>query len=285
MWRLDQRLTGLQGKQEAVQLKLSKLDTHMEAMGQFLDKKHLTRERKVILRDLTDINIRIRNIQRSKKKEVNEEESKDTAVRVPAISVEVPPNDIDFNDADFNPEAIQFVHIRPEWRVYPKIPLPHAKSNWGRVARVWRGMGETGSWGSVVEGQFAGVEEDERRGWNMLDGHSGNNMISRDEVKALFVQELPGYASNETVTTAVKKSPVSVVPVTPATAAANTVPNHPPSANLSPKCICHQPLHLLTCSSANCGNIFYGRLMTRCPHHPIDHYMVDHPHLQGCPSG
>ena len=117
MGRLDQRLTELQEKQEAVQLKLSKLDTHMEAMGQFIDKKHLTRERKVILRDLTDINIRIRNLQRSKKKEVNEEESKDTAIRVPAISIEVPPIDIDFNVADFDPEAIQFVHIRPEWRL------------------------------------------------------------------------------------------------------------------------------------------------------------------------
>ena len=283
MGRLDQRLTELEEKQESVQLKINKLDSHMEAMGQSIDKKHWMRERKVILRDLTDINIRICNLQRSKKKGVNEEESKDVAIRAAAISGQGDTNAIDSKDENFDPEAIQFVHIRPEWRVYPKIPLPHAKPKWDRVARVWRGRGETGSMGSVVEGQFAGVEEEEMSGWEKLDCHVGNNRISRTDAKALFLQEPSGNGSNETVAS-VMKSTVSIVPaiaatysepVTPATIPANSVPN------TTPKCICHQPLHLLTCSSVSCGHCFYGRVMNTCRHHPTDHYMLDQPTM--CP--
>ena len=98
MVRLDQRVLELEEKQEAVQLKLSKLDTHMQAMGQFVDRKHLTLERKVILRELTDINIRIRNLQRSMNKKANDEEYKDEAFVASAKSVVVATNDIDSQD-------------------------------------------------------------------------------------------------------------------------------------------------------------------------------------------
>merc|ERR1719470_415812 len=55
-----------------------------------------------------------------------------------------------------------------------------------------------------------------------------------------------------------------------------------PSANFSPAdCICHQPLHLLACSSAYCAHSFYGRDMTPRPNHPSDHYMLDPPTI--CP--
>ena len=72
----DKRLTELEERQEAAQLKLNKLDMHMEARGEFLDKKHFVCEIKVILRDLTYIKIRIRHLQISKKEVVDEEEFK-----------------------------------------------------------------------------------------------------------------------------------------------------------------------------------------------------------------
>jgi len=210
MGRADQSLSELEEKQEAVQLKLSKLDTHIEAM---------TLERKVTVRDLTDISIRIRNFQRSVKNKVNDEEFKDAVLGAAAIRVELAPNDIDSKDVNFDPEAIQFVHIRPEWRVYPKIPLPHARPRWGRVARVWRGRGETGLCGSVVEGQFVGAEEEELKTCEMIDSLDGSNIISRLGEKSVV------------------KSPVSAVSSV-TTAVASSVPASPPSGNLSPNCIC-----------------------------------------------
>ena len=66
MERLNKRLTELERKEREVQLKLDRLDMDMKDSG-----KDNVSERKVALRELTDVKIRMRNLQKIKKKKVN----------------------------------------------------------------------------------------------------------------------------------------------------------------------------------------------------------------------
>ena len=133
MERLNKRLVELESKEGEVQLKLDRLDN--EDKG-----KDLGRERKAVLRELADVKIRKRNLQRIKKKEVKGNSShtcEETLARVVRQSDDAD-HDIDAEDENFDPKAVKLNTARPEIRFYPKVPLPHSRCNWEKVVRVGR---------------------------------------------------------------------------------------------------------------------------------------------------
>eukprot|EP00092_Neocalanus_flemingeri_P107615 GFUD01138143.1.p1 GENE.GFUD01138143.1~~GFUD01138143.1.p1 ORF type:complete len:452 (+),score=159.71 GFUD01138143.1:50-1405(+) len=303
MGRLEMRLTELERKQGEIQLKLDRLDK--EDQGEERKRKDLGRERKVLLRELVDVKIRIRNLQRNRKKQI--------IVLGTSTCEETRPRDVDeIDDADaqsiddlcdnFNPEALKLNTTRPEIRVYPKVPLPHSQPNWDKVIRVGRRRERPMVRWTDWEGQFTGVEEEEERSWQVSGG--GRNWIrqdrhfsSRDEFgrwrdagKDFCAPD--DLARFEELNPPDQKSHSShfKVPVTN-TVAENlgTELSSPPKAvsstypvqSLHLNCICYRPLHLVTCSSPSCGHSFYGRVATLCPTHPTDHYLMDHPTI--CP--
>ena len=68
---------------------------------------------------------------------------------------------IEPEDECFNPEAVKLNTTRPEMRMYPVVPLPHAQPLWTRVRRVGRRGERAGARVTDWQGQFSGVEEEE----------------------------------------------------------------------------------------------------------------------------
>eukprot|EP00092_Neocalanus_flemingeri_P028800 GFUD01031265.1.p1 GENE.GFUD01031265.1~~GFUD01031265.1.p1 ORF type:complete len:504 (-),score=175.14 GFUD01031265.1:59-1570(-) len=314
MGRMEIRLTELERKQGEIQLKLDRLDK--EDQGEERKRKDLGRERKVLLRELVDVKIRIRNLQRNRRKQV--------IVLGTSTCEETRPRDVDeIDDADaqsiddlcdnFNPEALKLNTTRPEIRVYPKVPLPHSQPNWDKVVRVGRRRERPMVRWTDWEGQFTGVEEEEERSWHVSGGgrnwirqdrhfssrdefgrwrEAGKEFCAPDDLARFDELNPPGKFSSADVTSSDQKSHSDhfKVPVTNALAEnLGTEQSSPPKAvsstypvqSLHPNCICYRPLHLVTCSSPSCGHSFYGRVATPCPTHPTDHYLMDHPTI--CP--
>jgi len=317
MNRLAQRLAELEVKLEAGRQKLDKLDSHHEAMGGFVDGRKIALERKVVLRELTDLKIRIRNLQKSKKNEDVGEERKCTnnLNKKANASADCSDflNEIDSKDAEFDPEAVPFSHVRSAQRVYPKIALPHAQPVWKRLVRVGRReMQLTEIRNASAVGQFGEIEEDQEE----TPGQSKKrNYLNEDEGKLLLSGQTSPYSDNKSSTSCLEtpifsqtdefyQISVASVPVnlgsTVQAASSTNITLLPridrtfstltltPPLNLSSEqtihiqsCICHRPLRLVTCSSQSCGHSFWGRVAIPCPAHPTDHYLMDHPTI--CP--
>ena len=113
MSRLDKRLTELEKRQRDIMIQLEKFDEIVI--------------KRVVMRELTDVKIRIRNLRKNKKKITNFKfivPEKDTV------------NIVAEEDDDFDPELVELNMTRPEMRMFPKSPLPHSKLFWPRVVRV-----------------------------------------------------------------------------------------------------------------------------------------------------
>jgi len=196
MEKHGRRLIQLEKKRLDMQNQLDKLGLE-ENTG--VDKILLTEElRDILKRDLIDVNIRIRNLNRNIKKEVNDKAKITEAARqvLPAkhidheedpinigphedntkdvlcihykddISVkgtEVDIDEIDAEDDIFNPESEKLNTNRPVMRLYPKVPLPHSQPNWDRVLRVGRTRDRPFIRRTDWEGQFTGVEQEEEK--------------------------------------------------------------------------------------------------------------------------
>jgi len=168
MGRVDKRLKELENKQEEFLSHLKGLDCVDKQPVN--DENNLGQERKVILRELTDVKIRIRNLQRNRKrgevalKNVNlPPDCENKCSKVEPVHAAIGKDDVVPEDDSFNPEAVKLNLNRPEMRIYPKIPLPHSQPFWDRVARVGRRRERTGGRLTDWHGQFTGVEEEEDR--------------------------------------------------------------------------------------------------------------------------
>merc|ERR1719186_1399915 len=121
--------------------------------------KDYVRERKVALRELTDVKIRIRNLQRIKKKEVivkGNHNREETVVGATDIASDP---DIAAEDDNFDPKAVKLNTTRPDIKLYADVPLPHSQPNWDKVVRVGRRERPVVRWTDWDE-QFAGVEDE-----------------------------------------------------------------------------------------------------------------------------
>ena len=104
---------------------------------------YLVQERKVILREITDVKIGIRNMQRNRKRElvalksVLTPDCEEKCSHIVPVNAAIAHDDVDPADYSFNPEAVQLNLTRPEMRIYPKIPLPHSQPLWDRVVKSW----------------------------------------------------------------------------------------------------------------------------------------------------
>ena len=138
MGKFDKRMKELKKRQEEIQFQLERLDL-ADKPQEHCEEKDFGNERKIIHRELTDVMIRIRNLQRNKKKEIamkSVELPPEGEERCSKMQESLDTQDLDTEDESFNPEAVKMKHIRLEMRKYPKIPLPHSQPVWDRVVRV-----------------------------------------------------------------------------------------------------------------------------------------------------
>jgi len=145
---IGKRLIELEKRQECILIQLKRLDEIVT--------------KRVVMRELTDVKIRIRNLQKNYKKDLDWKcvvAEKDTIT----IAVE---------DDDFDPTLVELNTTRPQMRVYPKIPLPHSQPLWPRIARVARGWPDFPL--AKQLGQFTGVEEEDER-WQQQQWQGGNS--------------------------------------------------------------------------------------------------------------
>eukprot|EP00092_Neocalanus_flemingeri_P028799 GFUD01031264.1.p1 GENE.GFUD01031264.1~~GFUD01031264.1.p1 ORF type:complete len:502 (-),score=158.47 GFUD01031264.1:59-1564(-) len=312
MGRLGKRLNELEIQQGEIQLQLEKLDK--EEKGECCKREDLDGERQVILRKLTGVNIRIRNLQRNRKKEITVKEgyicektlTEDVAV---AASTNTAVVDIDDKDANFDPAAVKLNTSRPVMRFYPNVPLPHSQPNWDKEVMIGRRRERPVVRWTDWEGQFTGLEEEERveeagRKWFRQERSNNNRKDvgrARDkEGRNVQVNLSPAQvisSSGQKSPTCHSKTSRKTPPAITATASAKkpslkisnipkkiletVLPSSSPVKSPPTDCICYRPPHLVTCSSPSCCHSFYGRVSTSCPHHPTDHYLMDHPTI--CP--
>eukprot|EP00092_Neocalanus_flemingeri_P026039 GFUD01028224.1.p1 GENE.GFUD01028224.1~~GFUD01028224.1.p1 ORF type:complete len:455 (+),score=154.18 GFUD01028224.1:57-1421(+) len=309
MGRLGKRLNELEIQQGEIQLQLERLDK--EEKGECCKREDLDGERQVILRKLTGVNIRIRNLQRNRKKEITVKEgyicektlTEDVAV---AASTNTAVQDIDDKDANFDPAAVKLNTSRPEMRFYPNVPLPHSQPNWDKEVMIGRRREKPVVRWTDWEGQFTGLEEEERveeRKWFRQERSNNNRKDvgrARDEGRNFQVNLSPAQvisssgqksptchskASRKTppaiTATALAKKPSLKISNIPKKILETVLPSSSPVKSPPTDCICYRPPHLVTCSSPSCCHSFYGRVSTSCPHHPTDHYLMDHPTI--CP--
>jgi len=133
---LGKRLNELEKRQERILIQLKRLD------------EIVTKRR--VMRELTDVKIRIRNLHKNYKKALDDSECVVAEIDVITIADE---------DDDFDPTLVELNTTRPQMRMYPTSPLPHSQPLWPRVARVYRGWPTAPLTKQL--GQFTGVEEEE----------------------------------------------------------------------------------------------------------------------------
>jgi len=137
---LGKRLNELEKRQERILMQLKRLDEIVT--------------KRIVMRELTDVKIRIRNLQKNYKKALD---WKCVVTGQDTITIAV-------EDDDFDPTLVELNTTRPQMRVYPTNPLPHSQPLWPRVARVARGWPDAPL--AKQLGQFTGIEEeDERLKW------------------------------------------------------------------------------------------------------------------------
>jgi len=137
---LGKRLNELEKRQERILMQLKRLDEIVT--------------KRIVMRELTDVKIRIRNLQKNYKKALD---WKCVVTGQDTITIAV-------EDDDFDPTLVELNTTRPQMRVYPTNPLPHSQPLWPRVARVARGWPDAPL--AKQLGQFMGIEEeDERLKW------------------------------------------------------------------------------------------------------------------------
>ena len=168
MGRLIKRLNELEKRQDLILTQLKRLDEIVA--------------KRVVLRELTDVKIRIRNLQKNCKK------SND----LQCVVAEKDCNIIATEDDEFDPELVELNTTRPQMRMYPTTPSPHSQRLWPRFVRVAR------SWPDLplpMElGQFTGVEEEEKeKEWSncfeeesKLTNFKEENYLTENEEKKHF---------------------------------------------------------------------------------------------------
>jgi len=158
MGRLEKRLTELERKEREILLKFERLDMDMQD-----SEKDSVKERKVVLREMTDVKIRIRNLQRIKGKKVSVKGILNREETVVGSTDYAADQDVDAKDDNFDPKALKLNNNRPDVKLYPKVPLPHSQPNWDKVVRVGRRerpLVRLADW----KGQFVGAEEEAKEG-------------------------------------------------------------------------------------------------------------------------
>jgi len=186
MDRLGKRLNELEKRQEDIFIQLKRLDEIVT--------------KKVVMRDLTDVKIRIRNLHKN-------------STRIGSLkckSTTVPREDIIATEDDyFDPELEELNTTRPVMRMFPKNPLPHSQPLWPRVVRVGNKFMRPQARLSNNLGQFADVEEGENKfgQWKVNRMNSikvAENSTSRVNIKkeeelisppfeVLHAEELPAF--------------------------------------------------------------------------------------------
>ena len=173
MGRLTKRLNELEKRQKDIMHQLENLEEIVT--------------KRVVLRELTDVKIRIRNLYKNCKTRTD-------------VNCIVPEKDavktVAEEDDDFDPELVELNTTRPEMRMYPKTPLPHSQPFWPRVVRVARGWADVPLCKQL--GQFTGMEEDEKLMWqgeecefsyykDEEDDYINNILISDHNVNIMFI--------------------------------------------------------------------------------------------------
>merc|ERR1719209_368874 len=123
--------------------------------------------KRLVMRELTDVKMRIRNLRKNSKKFTS---LKCIVLEDDAVNVVAEEDDY------FDPELGELNTTRPEMRMYPKTPLPHSQPFWPRVVRVVRGWPDVPL--SKEFGQFMGVEEEDEDGrlmWQEEESESSYN--------------------------------------------------------------------------------------------------------------
>jgi len=157
MGKLHKRLTELEKRQRDIMIQLEKLDEIVT--------------KRLVMRELTDVKMRIRNLRKNSKK-------------ITSLKCIVPEDDavnvVAEEDDYFDPELVELNTTRPEMRIYPKTPLPHSQPFWPRVVRVARGWPDVPL--SKEFGQFTGVEEEDEDGRLMWQGEeSETSYYNKDD--------------------------------------------------------------------------------------------------------
>ena len=180
MGRLSKRLNELEKRQDLILIQLKKLDEIVA--------------KRVVLRELTDVKIRIRNLQKNCKKSNDD---------LQCVVAEKDCNIIATEDDEFDPELVELNTTRPQMRMYPTTPSPHSQRLWPRFVRVARGWPDLPL--TMELGQFTGVEEEEKeKEWSncfeeesKLTNFKEENYLTENEEKKHF----QGYvASNYAIT-------------------------------------------------------------------------------------
>jgi len=127
MTRIEERLQELLTKQREIETKLENLEVKKITLKEnYVRIGQLASERKVYRRELSGINIRIRNVRRDVKQQ-RKQEITTVAVEVDRQDCQAEEGSDDWDEEDFDPEAVDFQHERPCLRYRPAIPLPHAR--------------------------------------------------------------------------------------------------------------------------------------------------------------
>ena len=140
MGKLTKRLNELVKMRGELVNKLEKLNEMMK-IANVREEVESEIQTKIVMRDLTVVKIKLRNLQKYYRKKRSFVEDV-----------------IEADDDNFNPELEELNTTRPVMRIYPKIPLPHSQPLWEKV--VWVARRERQRYTSW-HGQFAGVEEEE----------------------------------------------------------------------------------------------------------------------------
>jgi len=127
MTRIEERLQELLTKQRDIETKLENLEVKKSTLKEnYVQIGQLASERKVYRRELSGINIRIRNVRRDVKQQRKLEIT--VAAKLDRHDCQAEEGSDDWDEEDFDPEAVDFQHERPCLRFRSSIPLPHARN-------------------------------------------------------------------------------------------------------------------------------------------------------------
>lgn len=127
MTRLEERLQELLTKQRKIEYKLENLEVKKSTLKEnYVRVGQLTSEKKVYTRELSGINIRIRKVRQDLKQQRKLEAT--FAAKLDRQGCQAEEGSDDWDEEDFDPEAVDFQHERPCLRYPPIIPLPHARN-------------------------------------------------------------------------------------------------------------------------------------------------------------